>query len=98
MSEGAHVKMRASKMVREHVVSDLERMNEGVHVIMCARKKAHMYESLHTPKSGVRLRKKVINACQAYVHSDLFVSFHTCAPFHAHALSRALLHSFFLRH
>ena len=47
MSEGAHVKMRASKMVREHVVSDLERMNEGVHVIMRARKKARMYESLH---------------------------------------------------
>ena len=48
MSEGAHVKMRASKMVRGHVVSDLERMDEGVHVIMRARKKARMYESLHT--------------------------------------------------
>mgnify|MGYP007025609716 CR=1 FL=1 len=49
--------MLASKMAREHVVSDLERMKEGARVIIRAGKKARMYESLHTPKtkSGVRL-------------------------------------------
>ena len=44
-------------MAWERVVSDLERMKEGAHVIMHARKKARMYESLHTPKSGKQIKK-----------------------------------------
>ena len=39
-------------MAQEHVVSALERMNEGARVIMRAREKARMYESLQTSQSA----------------------------------------------